>query len=127
MCKVMFVSFICLCVSDGAVLYADPGHNVTLLCFYGPSAGYLCWYKQVAGEQPQIISLFYKHLPKHNGFHNQFKDDKRFSVHIGDGFYHLNISNVQESDSAMYYCGKTSVTFTEFDNGTFLVLKGILL
>nr|XP_033961837.1 uncharacterized protein LOC117463613 isoform X1 [Pseudochaenichthys georgianus] len=38
-------------------------------------------------------------------------------------FYHLNISNVQDSDSAIYYCGTTSGVVTEFDNGTFLVLK----
>uniref|UniRef100_A0A3B4VBB1 Ig-like domain-containing protein n=1 Tax=Seriola dumerili TaxID=41447 RepID=A0A3B4VBB1_SERDU len=86
----------------------------------------LCWYKQVAGEQPQIISSFYKHS-FYNIFYNQFKDDKRFSVHTGAGFYHLNISNVQDSDSAMYYCGQTSITVTEFSNGTFLVVKGDLL
>ncbi|XP_068570006.1 immunoglobulin superfamily member 2-like [Cebidichthys violaceus] len=107
----------------GALLYAKPGHNVTLPCFYVSSANNLCWYKQVAGEQPQIIASFYKHLPNSNIFYNQFKDNKRFSVHTDAGFYQLNISNVQDSDSAMYYCGHTSVAVTEFENGTFLVLK----
>uniref|UniRef100_A0A3B4V932 Immunoglobulin domain-containing protein n=1 Tax=Seriola dumerili TaxID=41447 RepID=A0A3B4V932_SERDU len=110
-----------LSLSDGALLYANLGDNVTLLCF--SSVRNLCWYKQVAGEQPQIISSFYKHS-FYNIFYNQFKDDKRFSVHTGAGFYHLNISNVQDSDSAMYYCGQTSITVTEFSNGTFLVVKG---
>ncbi|XP_026152352.1 uncharacterized protein LOC113124112 [Mastacembelus armatus] len=113
-----------LFLSDGAVLYANPRDNVTLPCFYTSSAKYLGWYKQVAGEQPQIISSFYKHFIQSNIFHKQFKDNKRFSVHAGEGFYHLNISNVQHSDSAMYYCGQTHVAVTEFDNGTFLVLKG---
>uniref|UniRef100_A0A3Q3L7L6 Ig-like domain-containing protein n=1 Tax=Mastacembelus armatus TaxID=205130 RepID=A0A3Q3L7L6_9TELE len=112
-----------LFLSDGAVLYANPRDNVTLPCFYTSSAKYLGWYKQVAGEQPQIISSFYKHFIQSNIFHKQFKDNKRFSVHAGEGFYHLNISNVQHSDSAMYYCGQTHVAVTEFDNGTFLVLK----
>lgn len=98
-----------VCVSDGALLYTYPGHSVTLSCFYSASAKYLCWYKQVAGEQPHIISSVYKHSPDSNSFHNQFKDDKRFSVHAGEGFYHLNISNVQDSDSAMYYCGKICI------------------
>lgn len=98
---------------------------MTLPCFYDTGAKHLCWYKQVVGEQPHIISSFYKHSPDSNSFYNQFKDNQRFSVHTGAGFYHLNISNVQDSDSAMYYCGQTSVTVTEFTKGTLLVLKGI--
>ncbi|XP_070711343.1 uncharacterized protein [Pempheris klunzingeri] len=109
--------------AHGALLYATEGQNVTLPCFYASNVNHLVWYKQVPGEQPRIISYFYKHLPKHNGFHNHFKNNKRFSVHSGEGFYHLNISNVLDWDSAMYYCGKTNVAFTEFDNGTYLVLK----
>lgn len=118
--------YLCICVSAGTLLSANPGHNVTLPCFYDSSARNLCWYKQVAGEQPQILSSFYKHSPGSNKFHNQFQDNKRFSVRTGKGFYHLNIFNVQDSDSAMYYCGHTTGTVTEFNNGTFLVLKGIL-
>ncbi|KAM6894191.1 uncharacterized protein PEZ65_021871 [Lycodopsis pacificus] len=107
----------------GALLYTKPGHNVSLPCFYVSGFNNLCWYKQVAGEQPQIISSFYKHSPDSNNFYNQFKDNKRFSVHTDAGFYHLNISNVQDSDSAMYYCGHINIAVTEFENGTFLVLK----
>ncbi|KAG8006279.1 hypothetical protein GBF38_005516 [Nibea albiflora] len=108
----------------GALLYANPGHNVTLPCFFGSSnVKYLSWYKQAAGETPQIISTFYKHSPDSNTFEGPFKDDKRFSAHPGKDFYHLNISNVQDSDSAMYYCGHTKITSTKFYNGTFLVLK----
>ncbi|XP_023252356.1 uncharacterized protein LOC111646981 isoform X1 [Seriola lalandi dorsalis] len=118
-----YVLLIHLFGAYGALLYANLGDNVTLPCFYSSSAKNLCWYKQVAGEQPQIISSFYKHSVTYNTFYNQFKDDKRFSVHTGAGFYHLNISNVQDSDSAMYYCGQTSVTVTEFSNGTFLAVK----
>ncbi|KAA8582567.1 uncharacterized protein LOC116707407 isoform X1 [Etheostoma spectabile] len=108
--------------ATGTLLSTNPGHNVTLPCFYNSSAKHLCWYKQVAGEQPQIISSFYKYLPDSNKFYNQFQDNDRFSVHTGEGFYHLNIFNVQDSDSAMYYCGHTSSVVTEFNNGTFLVL-----
>ncbi|XP_041820974.1 uncharacterized protein LOC121626493 [Chelmon rostratus] len=120
----LYVLLVSLCRAYGALLYANTGHNVTLPCFYASdSAKHLCWYKQVAGERPQIISSFYKHSPDTNSFHNQFKGDKRFSVHAGRGFYHLNISNVQSSDSAAYYCGQISVTVTEFNNGIFLVVK----
>ncbi|XP_070786342.1 polymeric immunoglobulin receptor-like [Enoplosus armatus] len=119
----VYVLLVPLFRAYGALLYTNPGHNVTLPCFYASSAKHLCWYKQVAGEQPQIMSSFYKHLPNSNSFHNQFKGNARFSVHTGEGFYHLNISNVQDLDSAMYYCGQTKITVTEFDNGTFLFLK----
>ncbi|XP_034413161.1 uncharacterized protein LOC117747796 [Cyclopterus lumpus] len=120
----LYVLVVPLFGAYGALLYAEPGHDVTLRCFCVSRANNLCWYKQVAGEQPQIVSSVYKHLPASNSFYNQFKGNKRFSVHTGEGFYHLNISNVRAWDSAMYYCGYTSVAVTEFDNGTFLVLKG---
>ncbi|XP_071335546.1 uncharacterized protein [Trachinotus anak] len=119
----VFQSSVYLSLSDGALLYANLGDNVTLPCFHSSGAKDLSWYKQVAGEQPQIISSFYKHSLRFNSFYNQFKDDKRFSVHSGEGFYHLNISYVQDSDSAMYYCGQTNVRITEFGNETFLALK----
>ncbi|XP_040887422.1 uncharacterized protein LOC121177242 [Toxotes jaculatrix] len=107
----------------GALFFANLGDNVTLPCLYDSNAKNLCWYKQVAGEQPQIMSSFYKHLDNSNVFHDEFKDNKRFSIHTGQGFYHLNICNVQHSDSAMYYCGHTSVTITTFKKGTLLVVK----
>ncbi|XP_041635641.1 uncharacterized protein LOC121504693 [Cheilinus undulatus] len=114
---------LCLCTAYGALLYADHGQNVTLECFFTSSAKYLSWYKQMAGGQPQIISSIYTHIPDVNSFHNQFKATKRFSVQTGRGFYHLTISYVQSSDSAMYYCGQTSITITEFYEGIFLVLR----
>ncbi|XP_051285203.1 uncharacterized protein LOC127379540 isoform X2 [Dicentrarchus labrax] len=118
-----YVLLVPLFGADGTVLYTNPGHSVTLPCFYDARVKYLSWYKQVAGEQPHIISSVYKHSPDSNSFHNQFKHDKRFSVHAGEGFYHLNISNVQDSDSAMYYCGKIIIVVPEFENGIFLDLK----
>ncbi|XP_044197738.1 uncharacterized protein LOC122973984 isoform X1 [Thunnus albacares] len=118
-----YVLLVPLSRAYGALLYANLGDNVTLPCSYDSGAKYLCWYKQVAGEQPEIISSFYKHLPDSNNFHNQFKNNKRFSVHTGERFYHLNISNVQHMDSAMYFCGQTSITVTEFHDGILLVFK----
>ncbi|XP_034532072.1 uncharacterized protein LOC117807118 [Notolabrus celidotus] len=118
----LYLFFFLLRRADGVLLYADPRQNVSLPCFLPHEASHLCWYKQVAGEQPKIISSFYKALSK-GDLHNQFKEDKRFSVHAGEGFYNLNISHVQDSDSAMYYCGHTSITTTEFNEGVYLVLR----
>ncbi|XP_060887597.1 uncharacterized protein LOC132958648 [Labrus mixtus] len=118
-----YLLFFVLHTAYGALLYADPGQQVTLPCVFTSGAKYLSWYKQAAGEKPQIMSSFYKHSRDAIGFFNQFKDKNRFSAQTGEGFYHLIISNVQESDSAMYYCGQTSITTIEFHEGIFLVLK----
>ncbi|CAN9501326.1 unnamed protein product [Ophioblennius macclurei] len=106
----------------GTLLYANLGDNVTLPCYYDSSANYLCWYRQVAGEQPRIIFSFYKHAVSELTFYNNFAKT-RFSLHVGDGFYHLNISGVQHSDSAMYYCGQTNIQITKLNQGTFLAIK----
>ncbi|XP_069014912.1 uncharacterized protein [Embiotoca jacksoni] len=118
-----YVLFVLVFRAYGALLYANPGDNVTLPCYYVFRAKHLCWYKQVAGQQPQILSSFYKHSPDSNIFHNQFKDNKRFTIDSGEGFYHLSISNVQELDSAMYFCGEISITVTNFKKGIFLLLN----
>lgn len=108
----------------GHLLYAKLGDNVTLPCHYGPgdTANYVCWYRQLAGESPRSIFSFYRHAPTALTFYNNF-DEKRYSIHAGKGFYHLNLSNVQHSDVGMYYCGKTTVQFTEHNEGTFLALR----
>ncbi|XP_024864886.1 junctional adhesion molecule A-like [Kryptolebias marmoratus] len=118
-----YVMWVPLFTAYGDVLYANLGDDVSLPCFFTSSATHLSWYKQVAGEQPRIISSFYKSSLNSNIFYNQFKDNRRFSVDTGGGFYNLNISNIQDSDSAMYSCSYTRVSVTIFISGTFLVLK----
>ncbi|KAG7240106.1 hypothetical protein INR49_027960 [Caranx melampygus] len=118
-----FMLLIYLFRAYGALLYADLGGNVTLPCFYPHSAKNLCWYKQIAGEQPQIISSVYAYERSYNELYNQFKDDTRLSFDIDAGSYKLKISNVRDSDSAMYFCGETKVKVTTFSNGTFLAVK----
>uniref|UniRef100_A0A8C7XQF9 Ig-like domain-containing protein n=1 Tax=Oryzias sinensis TaxID=183150 RepID=A0A8C7XQF9_9TELE len=109
------------CVSDGDLLSVNIGDEVTLPCSFGSSGKRLSWYQQRVGEHPQIISSMYKHSYS-KSFNKEFTD-RRFSVHTEGGFYSLNISDVQKSDSAMYYCGHTSIAVTEFDRGTFLMVK----
>ncbi|XP_029956990.1 uncharacterized protein LOC115395551 isoform X2 [Salarias fasciatus] len=106
----------------GTLLYVNLGDNVTLPCYYSSTANYLCWYRQVAGEQPRLIFSFYKHAPDAPTFYNSFTE-KQFTLYAGDGFYHLNISDVQYSDSAMYYCGETNIKITKLNKGTFLALR----
>uniref|UniRef100_A0A3B5PYW9 Immunoglobulin kappa light chain-like n=1 Tax=Xiphophorus maculatus TaxID=8083 RepID=A0A3B5PYW9_XIPMA len=119
--------------AEGTMVYVEQTGSVTLNCTVQTGtcggehsvycASHLNWYKQVPGESLQIISTFYKHHAGSDTFHKQFKDNRRFSVHTEEGLYDLKISDVRDSDSALYYCGYTSISITKFDNGTFLLLK----
>lgn len=82
MCEVIFVSFIYLCVSDGALLYANPGHNVTLSCFYASSVHYFSWYKQVAGCRSITITISHVYVIKQHHFLNVMQV-KSFTCLVG--------------------------------------------
>uniref|UniRef100_A0A3B3S8C3 Ig-like domain-containing protein n=1 Tax=Paramormyrops kingsleyae TaxID=1676925 RepID=A0A3B3S8C3_9TELE len=74
------------------------GDTVTLRCFYTKNIpSYMSWYKQSGGWKPRLISTNEEEIN------------------------HLIISNTQDSDSAMYYCGATSLHIVHFGNGTLLV------
>ncbi|XP_036403560.1 immunoglobulin lambda-1 light chain-like [Megalops cyprinoides] len=111
-------------VQPDLLVTAELGDDVTLRCFY-PKEGtsYLSWYKQTAGKKPQLISTLYKHI-QNATFHNEFKDDPRFTVQRGERANHLTISKTVPSDSAMYYCGGAYLYTLEFGEGTFLMLRG---
>ncbi|XP_036403566.1 uncharacterized protein LOC118790681 [Megalops cyprinoides] len=111
-------------VQPDLLVTAELGDDVTLQCFYPrDQTSYLSWYKQTVGQNPELISSSYKHS-QDVLFYNGFKDSPRFTVHGGEGRNHLTISNLQPSDSAMYYCGRTQVNKLEFEKGIFLILKG---
>ena len=100
------------------------GDTVTLHCFNKDvMTMHLSWYRQTLGHKPQLVSTMYKYEQKAR-LHNEFKDDPRFSVQCDKGTNHLTISDVQPSDSAMYFCSKTYVNTLEFADGVFLNVKG---
>nr|XP_057923803.1 uncharacterized protein LOC131125875 [Doryrhamphus excisus] len=112
--------------ADATVLFARPGENVSLPCFFEPGATgakYLCWYKQVAGDKPEMVTSFYVYLRKSHSPQKTEVVSNRLTVHHGENFFHLNISDVELSDTAMYYCGQTKLSVTSFDNGIFLVVR----
>ncbi|XP_041732397.1 uncharacterized protein LOC121566418 [Coregonus clupeaformis] len=105
------------------LLHAYLGDNVTLRCFYPDRYSYISWYKLNVGQKPQLVSTIYKYGGGAT-FYSEFKDNPRFIVQSGNGFYHLHISNTHPSDSATYFCGGLNVNVMEFKNGIFLILKG---
>ncbi|XP_019724205.1 uncharacterized protein LOC109515075 isoform X2 [Hippocampus comes] len=117
------VFWVALFRAHGSVLFASLGDHVTLPCNFAPDAKYLCWYKQVAGDKPQIVFSFYVYALNSHSHQMATEFNKRMIIHAGQNSFHLNISNVQLSDTAMYYCGQSRLNVMSFDSGIFLLVK----
>ncbi|XP_061664324.1 uncharacterized protein LOC133494466 isoform X3 [Syngnathoides biaculeatus] len=116
--------FLALFRAHADVLFASPGDNVSLPCFFAAGAKYVCWYKQVAGDVPQIVTSFYGYVQTSRGHRLAADVGRRMAVHPGENFLHLNISHVRLSDSAEYYCGQSVLNVMRFDRGIFLLVRG---
>uniref|UniRef100_A0A3P9NFH0 Ig-like domain-containing protein n=1 Tax=Poecilia reticulata TaxID=8081 RepID=A0A3P9NFH0_POERE len=80
------------------------GQDVTLKCSYQENSAIgAYWYKQSPGRKPQLMSESLKHA-RNGSMKSPFKNDPRFELDTGVGKNNLKISNVQTSDSAIYYC-----------------------
>ncbi|XP_070710697.1 uncharacterized protein [Pempheris klunzingeri] len=97
------------------------GDSVTLRCF--DEARTVYWYKQTLGQKLRIISSFYKH-DKSGTFHNEFKNNSRFTLDAGIGKNHLIISDLGTSDSATYYCAGGYGYDFEFSQSITVSVKG---
>ena len=107
-------------LQDSHIKSVDVGDTVTLHCFYQvATTKHLSWCPQTLGDKPQLISKMYMYQEK-TRLHNEFEDHPRFFVQWDEGTYQLTISDVQPSDSAMYFCPKTYVNTLEFADGVFL-------
>ncbi|XP_062240213.1 uncharacterized protein LOC133950061 [Platichthys flesus] len=95
---------------DSGFISADVGDNLTLQCFYERNDKRIYWYKQTPGQKPQIISMTYK-FSEDFLLLNEFKDNQRFTVESNDVVSCLNISDLQLSDSATYYCSKGNTIY----------------
>ncbi|XP_049423495.1 uncharacterized protein LOC125883343 [Epinephelus fuscoguttatus] len=102
---------------------ANVDDDVTLQCFYEGEATMLYWYKQTLGQEPRLISHFYKHGD--NGiFYDEFKNNPRFTLDTENGKNNLKISDLQVSDSATYYCARNYVNIFKFVAGITVDVKG---
>ncbi|XP_070710824.1 uncharacterized protein [Pempheris klunzingeri] len=105
----------------GGFYSANVGDSVTLRCF--DEARTVYWYKQTLGQKLRIISSLYKH-DKSGTFHNEFKNNSRFTLDAGIGKYHLIISDLGTSDSATYYCAGGYGYDLEFSQSITVSVKG---
>uniref|UniRef100_A0A3Q2DQ16 Uncharacterized LOC107094593 n=2 Tax=Cyprinodon variegatus TaxID=28743 RepID=A0A3Q2DQ16_CYPVA len=108
---------------ERAFYSVNVGSNVTLPCFYLRGAVMLYWFKQTLGQKPTAISTLYKRN-ENGSFHNEFKNNPRFVLERGQGKNHLKISDLQASDSAIYYCVAMDAHKFEFGDGATVIVEG---
>ncbi|XP_059211611.1 uncharacterized protein LOC131990223 [Centropristis striata] len=103
---------------------ANVGENVTLPCSCEEkSAVMFYWHKQTLGQKPKLISTFYRHN-NNDAFHDEFNNNQRFSLNTENLKFDLEISDLQISDSATYYCVGSNLYDFEFCNGTTVSVEG---
>ncbi|KAM6905597.1 immunoglobulin lambda-1 light chain-like isoform 1-T1 [Xenentodon cancila] len=99
------------CVSGVVVVTQKPpvvtvtkGETVTMDCNLGTVTGSGArWYKQIPEKVPQFV-LYFHHSSSSPTYGSGFSSPKFTSTHQSTTDYRLIISNVEEGDSAVYYC-----------------------
>uniref|UniRef100_A0A8C7W798 Ig-like domain-containing protein n=1 Tax=Oncorhynchus mykiss TaxID=8022 RepID=A0A8C7W798_ONCMY len=107
---------------------AQLGESVSLPCFFSETIDYfqwLYWYKQTAGQMPQVVATVEKKKSAHFVLNGEF-NNIRFTMEKVKVGYLLIINNISRSDEAAYFCGIGTVYEIKFRNGTFLSVKGNL-
>ncbi|XP_043956109.1 immunoglobulin lambda-1 light chain-like [Gambusia affinis] len=137
MLGIFFTLFIALtCVSGVTVVTQKPpvltvrkGETATMDCNLGSvSNHYAHWYKQIPGGAPQWVLSFY-HSHSAPSYGSGFSSPRFTSTHQSTTDYRLIINNVEEQDSAVYYCNTwdSSVKEFVFGPGTKLIVTGSTL
>ncbi|XP_068192760.1 immunoglobulin lambda-1 light chain-like isoform X1 [Antennarius striatus] len=119
------------CVSGVTVVTQTPpvvtvrkGETVTMNCNLGSvTNSEASWYKQSPGGVPQWVLRFH-HSYSSVYYGSGFSAPKFTSTHQSRSDYRLIISNVEEGDSAVYYCKTwdSSVNQYAFGQGTKLIV-----
>uniref|UniRef100_A0AAZ1XZ23 Ig-like domain-containing protein n=1 Tax=Oreochromis aureus TaxID=47969 RepID=A0AAZ1XZ23_OREAU len=102
------------------VVSVRKGETATMDCNLGTVTNTVFWYKQIPGGVPQHVVRF-RHDWSSPSYGSGFSAPKFTSTHQSRSDYRLIIKNVEEGDSAVYYCktwdgsintkgGKTKVT-----------------
>ncbi|XP_024660460.2 immunoglobulin lambda-1 light chain-like [Maylandia zebra] len=118
------------CVSGVTVLTQKPpvlsvrkGETAAMDCNLGTVTNTVYWYKQIPGGVPQFVLYFYHSYSSPN-YGSGFSAPKFTSTHQSTKDYRLIIKNVEERDSAVYYCKTwdSSVREYVFGQGTKLIV-----
>ncbi|XP_076608767.1 immunoglobulin lambda-1 light chain-like [Chaetodon auriga] len=119
------------CVSGVTVVTQKPpvvalrtGETATMDCNLGTVTDVGArWYKQIPGGVPQYVLKFY-HSDSSPTYGSGFSSPKFTSTHQSQSDYRLIINNVEEGDSAVYYCAAWDNSANEyvFGQGTKLTV-----
>uniref|UniRef100_A0A3P9IA50 Novel immune-type receptor 14 n=1 Tax=Oryzias latipes TaxID=8090 RepID=A0A3P9IA50_ORYLA len=94
------------------------GQTVTLPCYYNRSDFiWVAWYKQMVGKKLHLISQMFR-------YQKTIMKNPRYSVKSQNQKYHLNILNLQDSDSATYHCTICFAASIDFLNVVTVNVKG---
>ncbi|XP_041813517.1 immunoglobulin lambda-1 light chain-like isoform X1 [Chelmon rostratus] len=86
------------------VVVLRTGETATMECNLGTVTNIAAyWYKQIPGGVPQFV-LYFHHGWSSPGYGSGFSSPKFISTHQSQSDYRLIINNVEEGDSAVYYC-----------------------
>ncbi|XP_029692333.1 immunoglobulin lambda-1 light chain-like [Takifugu rubripes] len=98
------------CVSAVTVLTQKPtvvslsrGESVTMDCNLGTINNYASWYKQVPGGVPQYVLSWHSSWSSVT-YGSGFSSPRFTSTHQSTSDHRLMINNLEEGDSAVYYC-----------------------
>uniref|UniRef100_A0AAZ3PWR2 Ig-like domain-containing protein n=1 Tax=Oncorhynchus tshawytscha TaxID=74940 RepID=A0AAZ3PWR2_ONCTS len=99
--------------------------SVSLPCFFSETIDYfqwLYWYKQTAGQMPQVVATVEKRKSADFVLNGEF-NDICFTMEKVKVGYLLIINNISRSDEAAYFCGIGTVYEMKFRNGTCLAKR----
>ncbi|KAL7378000.1 hypothetical protein ABVT39_007232 [Epinephelus coioides] len=97
------VSGVTVVTQKPPVVTLRKGETATMDCNLGTVTDAARWYKQIPGGVPQYVLHFY-HTWSSPGYGSGFSSPKFTSTHQSTSDYRLIINNVEEGDSAVYYC-----------------------
>uniref|UniRef100_A0AAZ1XXL8 Ig-like domain-containing protein n=1 Tax=Oreochromis aureus TaxID=47969 RepID=A0AAZ1XXL8_OREAU len=83
--------------------YLLDSYTATMDCNLGTVTSTVYWYKQIPGGVPQFV-LYFHYSSSSPTYGSGFSAPKFTSTHQSTKDYRLIISNVEEGDSAVYYC-----------------------
>uniref|UniRef100_A0A674MPW4 Ig-like domain-containing protein n=1 Tax=Takifugu rubripes TaxID=31033 RepID=A0A674MPW4_TAKRU len=105
-------------------ILVKPGQNLTLPCLHRDDVSTkISWFKETLGEKPILICTYWI-LRKHCSCANDLKSNQRFQLHAGNKGTNLTITDLELSDSAMYYCVNQYLNAFDFTEGHNVIVEG---
>uniref|UniRef100_A0A667W885 Ig-like domain-containing protein n=1 Tax=Myripristis murdjan TaxID=586833 RepID=A0A667W885_9TELE len=109
------VSGVTLVTQKPPVVSLTTGQTATMDCNLGTVTDQSArWYKQVPGGVPQYVLRFHHSFSSVN-YGSGFSAPKFTSNHQSKSDYRLIINNVEEGDSAIYYCKTWDNSVNEYN------------